>query len=471
MTGRRLRGTWRRTALAGLAATAAMPAAAQQANAPNPLLTFNFSSSLNVSDNYDLSVEKPGTSTFIDNTLGIGYRTETEVQSLRFGLSGVARLADLPAQGGEASFDDKTLSFEYQRFGADSDLSLFARYNSSDLAFFDPLSVLTIEDPLDENDLVAERTGSRITSSAGITLRTGLSSPLSFSLSAETRQRDFIDVNDPDLFDSRTNSLSATAGALVSPVTRLSLTGTLSDYTADDEEQTDRLNRSLSLGLSHETDAATLFSGSLGYQLIDTDETDIFGQRARTRQDGAVGTLGVTRDLLNGTIGLSFAHSITTTGGRSTLQLTRDMDLPNGSLVFAIGASQGDTGRPTAVGDLSYLTILPDGQITLGLSRSVSTGSDDEELEVTRLRLGLVYNLTAVSALELNADFAQTLAIGDDGIDRDRGRLRAAYRHALTEDWNLSGGYEYTVTRREGLDNADENSLFLTIGRSFAFRP
>lgn len=458
--------------LAGTVLASVWPAMAQE-TPPNPLLTFSFSSSLNVSDNYDLSVDSPGTATFLDNRLGLSYRSETVSQFLSFGVSGVARLADLPESGDtggrQADFDDQTANFEYRRFGADSELSFTGRYNRADMAFFDPLDLIE-EDVIDGDDLVITPTGYRETLNLGVGLQTGLSGPLSFSLSADTRRRDFVNSNDDDLYDSVTDTVSASAGALVTPSTRLSLSGTVSHYTDEDEEETDRLNSSLSLGLTHELARALTINGSLGYQVIDTEENDGFGDRVTTTDDGLIGSLGLSQGLTNGTVGLTLEHSISASGGRSDLLISRSLDLPSGSLSAAVGLSSGETGRSSVVGDLAYTHILPSGRITLGLSQDVRTDDNDEDLEVTRARLGVLHDLSALSSLGLNIDYLSTNAVSD-GTDRDRGRFRASYNHSLTEDWEVSTGYEYTLSRREGQDDATENLLFLTIGRDFQFRP
>lgn len=459
--------------LGALLAFSALPAAAQQGQPPNPLLTLSFASSLRASDNYDLSVDSPGNATILDNTLGLSYVSETEVQLLRFGLSGVARLADLPRTGTDTRFDNQTASLEYARQGANSALRLNGRYNRADLAFFDPLSLVEQDDPIDDNDLVSLPDGYRETASLGASFETGLSDPLSFSLSANSRQRKFVGTDDSDLslYDSRNTSLTAGIGALVTPTTRLTLTGSSVWYRAEDEEDTRRLNRSLSLGAVHETARALTLSASLGYQVIDTDETDIFGQRVTTTDDGATGAFGLSQELTNGTVGLNASHAITVNGGRSTLSAFRSLELPEGSLSFSLGLSSGDTGRNAVIGSIDYAQMLRYGALRLGLARDVQTSNDDEDLEVTRARLGWTHDLTELSGIDMNVTYASTNAVGDGATDRDRGRFQASYRHALTRDWDLSGGYAYTVSRREGRDDATENSVFLTISRQFQVRP
>lgn len=457
------------TGLCGLLGAAGLWNAALAQEEPNPLLTFGLSSSLNVSDNYDLSVKKPGTTTLLDNGLRFNYASQTQTQRLSFGGSGVLRLARLPNDENDARFDNQVLSAAYGIDGVNSAVTLQARYTRSELAFFDPLSLLD-DEPLDENDLSDDNDGIRETQSAGFTIRTGLSSPLGFTLSGNTFRRNYIDTNDLSLYDTQSNSLSGSVGLRVTPVTQVSVTGSISTYDADNSTQTDRLSRSLSFGLSHDLARALNISASLGYQRTDKDETLAPGTIVTTVDDGLVGSLGLLQQLPNGNVGLDASHAITATGGRSTLRASREIGLPDGKLNASIGASKGDGGETSLIGGLAYTYELELTTITASLSRSVATSSDDEDLEVTRARIGWDRDITPVSGIGLSADYASTQGIGND-IDRSRAQVRASYRHALTEDWDLSGGYTHTLSTREDRPDADKNTVFLTIGREFRVRP
>lgn len=463
---RRLRAALLLSALA--AGPAFAPAAAQELE-PNPLLTLRFSSALNVSDNYNLSAEKPGTSTFLDNTLGLNYQSETVSQLLNFDLSGVARLADLPRTGSEADFDNERLSFGYRRLGADSEFGVNARYNHADLAFFDPL-LDDIED-LDEQDLAPSRDGTREFWQAGVDLAVGTASPVGFTLSALTQRRNFSGLDaGSSYYDTETHSLSGSLNLAVSPVSRVFLSGELRDYSADNLSDLDRLSRSASLGLAQEWARGLTFNGALGYQKIESKQTDEFGNRITTINDGATGSLGLVQELPDGQIGLSLTHSVTTSGGRTAVMLDRGLDLPEGQLALSIGLSRGEVGRNSVIGSIAYDHDLPRGSISLGLARSIRTNDDNGESEVTRASLGWDHDLTAVSGIGLSAQYVSIRAL-DAGSDRDRGRVEASYRHQLTEDWGLTGGYRYAFSEGENVADANESSVFLRIGRDFRMRP
>lgn len=455
--------------LAAAALLPALPAMAQQE--PNPLLTFSFSSSLNVSDNYDMSVEKPGTTTFLDNRLGLSYVSETAEQLLSIGGSGVFRLADLPESGSEASFDDQTLRFDYRRFGAASELALRGRYNRAELAFFDPLSLMDEIYDVDTGDLLNNPDGARETMSLGISYDTDPDAPLSFSFSADTYRRNFTGISDSEYYDTENHSVSGSVGMLVAPTTRVFVNGAVRQRKTDDVDNMERLDQSASLGLRHEMARGLTFNGSLGYQKVETDRTDIFGQRGTETHDGLTGVFGATQDLTNGTLGAQLVHSVTATGARNEVQVSRALELPEGDLALMAGVSKGDAGKASFIGNVSYNHELTDGSIFLGLSRSVQTNDDDEDTTQTRAQASWTRNLTAVSYARLSVDYTSIEAVGDGSEDRQRGRLRASYNHELTADWEVSGGYEYAFSHREDRPDADENLVFLTIGRDFQFRP
>ncbi|OWJ77761.1 hypothetical protein [Haematobacter genomosp. 1] len=459
-----------------LAGTALVPVEAPaqaQGDLPNPLLTFSFSSSLHVSDNYDLSDDPSGTTTYVDNTLGLSYLSETDVQKLSLAASGVLRLADYPSDatnsGYQTDFDNQTLRFGYTLTGADSELTSSAYYNRADIAFFDPFQLVQENIDLEAQDL-STSDGYREMIRASVGFRTGMSGPLSFNAGLSAYKRNFLETSDTSFEDNETYTATAGFGFLITPTTRLTLDGLYRDYSADDTEQTDRQTRSLSTGAVHEVGTGLTLNGSIGYQEIESEKTDLSGYRGTERTTGVIGTLGATQELTNGTVGISFDQSQNTSGSRSTLQVSRAMDLPSGSLALSLGASRGDSGKTTAIGSITYNHDLENGSLSARLSQSVSTNSDDEEVEARNFLLRLSHELTPVSGVSLSVSYADLNNLQDSGGDRTRSQIRAAYSHDLTRDWELSGGYEYTQLERPA-GTAKENAVFLTIQRQFLFRP
>jgi hypothetical protein len=460
------------TALAGaglVGATVLSVASAQ--DMPNPALTFSYTSSLTTNDNLGLDPTSAGNSTWLDNRLGLSYSTETATSSLTFGASGVIRLSKLAGQDSDAGFDDGTLNLAYSRQGANSLFSLGANYNRTDVAFFDPLRLIPDPDnPVDPGDLTASAEGSRESRQASVKFATGLEGPFGMNFAASHSERLFHDTTDPDLYDTTRSSLSV--GATLRPVARTALTFNISqtDYSAEDIELTDRITRRAVIGLSHALTDATMLTASIGQTWIEKDQTIGLG-RVQTEQSGLNGSLALSHDLANGTVGVSLNHDISTDGNaRTDLLLTRNMDLPNGNLALSIGPSFQSGGKNGLAGTLSYGHNLPQGSLRANVSRRFASNDQDDAIDTTRLSLGWNHELSANSGLDLSLDY---MNIDSDavGADRERARLQLAYTMDLVNDWQLSGGYAHTYSDKEGTGTAKSNSIFVSIGRSVSFAP
>lgn len=455
--------------LAGVALTSVAGALAE--DLPNPSLTLSYSSTLTANDNLALDPTSAGTSTWLDNKLGLTYASETATSSLSFGASGVFRLSDMAGQGRDSAFDNGTLNLNYARQGANSQLSFGAKYNKVDVAFFDPLLLIPDpENPVDSGDLTSAAAGSRETRQVSLKFATGLDGPFGMNFAASRNERLFHDTLDPDLYDTRRSSLSVGATLRPSARTGLSFTVSQNDYSAEDVEQTDRTTRRAVLGLNYALDNATSLNASLGQTWIEEDQ-GIGIARVHTEESGLNGSIALSHDLPNGTVGLSLAHDIATDGKtRTDLQLTRALDLPSGSLSFAIGPSFQSGGKNGLAGDLSYGRDLPQGALRARVSRRFATTDQNENIDTTRLNLGWSHDLTPTSGLDLSLDY---LNIDSDAVgqDRERARLQVSYTLDLVNDWQLSGGYAHIYSDKESTGTAQSNSVFVTIGRSVSFAP
>lgn len=470
--GRRAAVTLTGAGVLGAAALAAGGTLAQ--DAPNPALTLSFGSTLNANDNLGLDPKATGTSKWIDNKLGLSWLSETAVSSLKFDASGVLRVSDLPDRPRKTEFDDQTLGLGYTLNGANSRVTAKAGYNRADVAFFDPLFLVDNPDtPFDEADLNTANRGDRITRNASLKFETGLEGPFGMSLAASHYGRSYTDSTNPDFYDTTRDTVSL--GATLRPSPRLGLNFGLSQshYTASDSEDTDRTTRRATVGATYALDAATTLSFSVGKIWIETEENGFLVPRVRSDEDGLNGSLGLTRDLENGSVGLSVVHDIATDGDTWTEVLfSRTMDiLPEGNLSVSIGPGFQENGDTAVVGTLAYGQKLGLGSLNASASRQISTSdTDDSTRETTRLGLGWAQGLTPVSGFNVSVDY---LDVESDraGADRSRARLSLAYTHELAQDWQIQGGYTHTYSDREDEGTAQSNALFLTLQKNLTFAP
>ena len=98
-----------------------------------------------------------------------------------------------------------------------------------------------------------------------------------------------------------------------------------------------------------------------------------------------------------------------------------------------------------------------------------SDTSNDETL-VTALSLGLTQELTPRMGLNLGTTWARSEEKGT-GIVTDSASLDAALSYALSEDWAMNFGASLKMKDEDGVGRANSSSVFLSVGRTFEWRP
>ena len=436
------------------------PAVAQEDAPGGTTLTFGVDSRLSVSDNYSLEVTSPGNSTILDTTLSFGYLSQTATSRFAFDMDGVLRIADLPGAGssGGTRFDDINAALSYSHEGVNSRFSATANYNRIDLDFLDPFALTEISDV----DLT-NSSGTRNSRNARVIFEIGINDPLGFGIELGHEAFSYSDTTDPILFDSKTDDIALTSRLRLSPVAEARVRLSQEDYSADDLILTDRTTRALSFGVAYELSSVTTLDTSVGIEEIETVGTGT--------DRGSFGTISLTRAMANGTAGLVLDQSFGIEGGRTTLTAARDLALPSGTLAFSFGVTRGEQSGTGVVGSIDYSQTLPRGTLTASLDRSVDSNTAGNDILTTSATLGYSMALSAVSDLSFDFDYAD---IKNDGSgttsNTNRKSLRAEYTHALTQDWDLSAGYEHQRLVTEGTGTADSNTIFLTLGRDFSIR-
>ena len=433
-------------------------AATQTGGTGGTLLTFGVSSKLGVSDNYNLAITSPRTSTILDTTLSFGYLSETAIDRFAFDIDGVLRASDLSGVGSDVRFDDTNAALSYSREGANSRFSATADYNRVNLDFLDPFTFANLSDAT-----LVNSTGRLADLNAGLRFETGLNDPLGFGIELGHQETAYSDTIDPGLFDTRTDTAALTSRLRLSPVAEARARLSQENYRADDLTNTDRTTRALSFGLAYALSPVTTLDASVGTQTIETVGAG--------KTQGTFGTVILTRALTNGSAGLILDRSFGIEGGRTTLSANRSMDLPSGTLAYSLGVTQGELGGTEIIGAIAYSQTLPRGGLTASLDRSVESSTSGNDILTTNAALGYTLALTPASGLSLDFDYAQVENVGSGTTSNtNRSSLRAEYTRELTPNWDLSAGYEYQRRVTEGAGTANSNTLFMTLGREFSIR-
>ncbi|WP_371170617.1 hypothetical protein [Aliiroseovarius sp. 2305UL8-7] len=455
-----------------LLATGLVPVIAQEAStgdttAGGVSMTLGVSSTLRFNDNLSLSDPSPGNTTLWDNTLSFGLLSETGVATFSFDAAGTVRTSNTPGRSTETSFDDPSVALRYQLESVDTLFSAEANYQQVSLRFEDPLLGLDdlIEDGSGPEDPLS-LDGVRGRANARLSFETGRTRPLGFGAAVEYEQTRYWDTTNTSLFDDDTTRAEVFTRLQFSPVMegRVELFWEKYDElddTAPNGLRSSRETRGATASLSYEIDAITRMNASLGYTEIDRSDAP--------NQDGITGAVSITRDFPTGSLTAEFSSDINTTGRRDTVEVTGAFDLPNGSLTAGVGATRSNDGDVNFIGNLGYTHEFALGTITATLDRSYSNSDAGIENETTRAALGFDRELTPVSSIGFDLDYAEVTDIAAASTTAVSG-LRATYTHELTADWGLSTGYEYRRTETTGETDRHSNELFLTIEREFRIR-
>lgn len=445
-----------RTALAALVVLACAGAIAAQGT---PSLTFGVSTDLRAHDNRDLDPVSAGSTIRSDTRLSFGLLSETPLSTLSLTASGVVRAENAPDTGFASGFENPGLDLSYTRDGANAAFSFDASFDRTEVDGF----TLLDDEEFSETDLILD-TGTRDSYRIGTMLEIGTQAPLGFILELERSGTIYSGTTDPGLYDRTTDSATATAVLRFSPVTEGRVSLDLDHYSAEDAVMTTRDTRALQFGITQDLSETTVLEASLGGREIDDSVDGV------TR--GAEAGMTLTHELPLGSIAVSLDSNLTTAGRRNTLEVRRSFTFPAGTFEIRLGSVDGEGSDPQVIGGLTYSRALPTGEITASLSRNVSVNVESEVQQTTRASLGFSHELNAISSVVFNLDYTE---VGDSGggaiTGSERGTFSATYRHALTEDWNLSAGYQRRYLSESGSSDAWDNVVFLTLDRKFTLLP
>lgn len=306
--------------------------------------------------------------------------------------------------------------------------------------------------------------GTRILKQLAAGVEGGIDMPLGYTLQLNRSEIDYRDLSAGADYAPST----FTGGKLglrgdVSPMTQLNLSLGHSRYSSENRDHTTRKTDTASLGVTQRIDALTSVTASVGRERIET-ERRITGDKS---ESGGIFGLGVTREDPLGAYALAFGQNVTENGTRNEITLGRDRKSKLGSFSGMIGASRGEEGGTDWIGSLAYATELPRDRLSVSFTRSVQTDDDGEDVVVTRASGGISHILSPVNSL----DFGLT-ASATSYPDKDTTRVDTslAYRHLLAQDISLQAGVRLGLAQESGEEDAESQSLFLTLTRQFDFR-
>lgn len=416
---------------------------------------------LNLSGGARLQSSDPGAgSERLTSGLGLDVTSQTRSQRLSFGVRG-----NLELDQEDGLTVRPSVSLGYSRNSRTTTLAAAASYAR------ERVDGAVLVDDFTGPELVADD-GIRTLTTASLSLTTGIGTPFGTDTRLSFSDRTYAETSDPDLVDQTKWTLSETLRFDVSPTLSLRLTGSLSETHTFDAEDTVQRSQRLGLGADIDVSPVWTVAADIGFADIETRRDDILGDRIVTTETGGEYSLTASREMENGALSFSAARSVNNAGGQTRLTASRSLETRTGSLSGTLGLIRFDDGGDTAVtADLGYARELSDGgSLQVSLSQSADTNADDQNVVRSRLAASLNRPLTATSSWSVTGSFAR-LTVVEDASDESLAELGVSYRHALTEDWDLSVGLSHRRSWEDGDEVNRTNVLSASIGRSFTFRP
>ena len=373
-----------------------------------PQLTFGISFRAETNSNAGLDPISLGSTNKASIGLSFGLLSETNISRLAIDAS--ARVLTATGAGSPATgLVDPTLSLSYARESANADFSFDAGLMDTDLS-----SDLAVTD-------FGAGPGTRRTTSLNTALNWGKTAPLGFGISAGVTDITYPDAG-VDQVDNRTVRAGATLRADLSAVLRLDLGLRASQF-----------------------EKATAAS------------RDTLGLDA-----------GLTLIRPRGDLTLRASMDDTADGTRQSLSFGQTIALPDAVLSYNLGATRGVDAQTHLTGAVNYQRELPNGAISLGLSRAVSSGSEtDAENLLTSASVGYQTALSPLANLSLSLDWAENIDTATD-FGTTNTSLSATYSHDLAQDWALDIGYTHRLRDKDGVGSGASDSLFLQLRRDFS---
>ncbi len=423
-----------------------------------------------IGDNLGLESPGEGSTSLSTTRLSYGLESKTRIQEIALAIGGALRFGHVA--GGnhmKTGFTDPTLGLRYLRDTGNADLSVDMDYQQTDISLAAPLWTFLDDEgaislPRDFGNIrgSGERRGYNIDTA----LEIGKLAPFGLRFTAAANGVNYVDATDDSLTDYDYTDLGLSALFRLDQVTTASINLIYQNYDADDAPNTDRDTTTVQAGFDRVLSARSQISLRLGYSHVETDTTNpITGVKTREKETGPSGSISYATEMPNGQFVTDFETSQNSDGQRSTLRVTRAVDLPTGSLSANIGLTKFDGASPEFIGGLTWLRELPRGDFNLRLSRNYYRDDNDEDRFSNYLVAGYTHDINELSDLTADLSFSYNESTPSQDATR-RATAMLIYNRTLTQDWSMNAGVRYNMLDDDD-GRADSTAVFFGIARNF----
>lgn len=440
---------------AAIAACLVANAAVAQ-DAVNNGVTLGVSQNLSYSNNLGLNSAETSGLRSITN-LNLGYATATRVEGVKVTAStGLEFGSD---DGSANGLIDPVFGLSYRQESKNAGFTASANYRQADVS-----SVLNTQTVVDSGFIsIDEGVQTDLNYSLGFDF--GRTDPVSGSLTYAGNTRRYTETSDATLLDFDSNTLTAQVNLRFDDRITGRLSASLTEFV--EENGLKRNTENYSIGANFAVTQTLTVDAALSY-----NETNRTEGSVSTSTDGLGFTMSANQDLKDGSLSARLASSVNENGRRTTISVSRELELKNGALSFSFGGvrSEDDSFDPTY--NIGYNQELPKGaQFSVQASQAFETSGLGEDAINTRVAASYSAPLTTVSSLEATANFRNRQGLDTSADDASRLDLGVRYRHSLAQDWGVVGGYNRSFTSEEGEADQTSDTVFVGLQKTFEWRP
>lgn len=404
-----------------VALAALLPPTLARAQDDTPLLRLGLSTTAQVNSNRALDAGDPGSTTDLTTRLDLLWRLATPIQTLDISADvGLRAASGAEADDLDTGIVDPRLRLSYTRRARDAELDTSLVYQERDV-FASELQF----DPVTADFNLLDTGGTQRLLSFDTRLEMRRRAPFGITVSVGASTVRYRDTTDPDLTDEDRFRAGLDLRFDLNPATRATLGARLSTF-------------------------------------------EDFGT-PEGRRDTVTVSGSLVRTMPNGSAGLTTSYTDTEDGNRFSLSASRSFETEGWEATGTLGLSRETSGDIVAIGGLDLSYELPRGALSAGFDRSVRSGTDDQEEEVTTLDLGYQTQLTPLTSFDARVSFTDRNATGA-GDDGQFGTVSLGVDRRLTRDWSLNVGLEHRFSDTTSNGRVNDNLLRIGLRRDLLAR-
>ncbi|MFL4468338.1 hypothetical protein ACERZ8_00070 [Tateyamaria armeniaca] len=176
------------------------------------------------------------------------------------------------------------------------------------------------------------------------------------------------------------------------------------------------------------------------------------------------------QDLRNGDITFRLGATETENGERYTFSTGRSLTTPLWDLSGSVGLTRDTGGDVSPDISLDVTRALPRGSLGASFSQRIASGVDDDEEQITSLRVSYDKQLNALTSFNASLSYSETDPTAAGSNTSSFGSVGVSLQRTLTEDLQLDLGFQHRVSEDTAGIRARDNRLSVSLRRDLSAR-